>query len=111
MKVKIEGVMITLTESQISAIEKYKKLKLRSFKSFVKVLRFFRFKQDKEANNCFSRPGIHAEIIDYDGWHEVWMVGEGVKNSKLFPGGWQYSEPKELGEELHKATGGLQVQK
>lgn len=111
MKVKIEGVMITLTDNQILEIQRYRKRMERSARSFEKVLKFFKFKQDKEFTNTFSREGLYAEIIDRGNYHDVWMVGEGVKESHLFPGGWIYSEPHQLSEELHKATGGLQVQK
>jgi len=99
----VEGVRIELTKEQIAKVEKRRKQVQKSWLSFQNVLRHFGFRQLKDQKGCYSKGGWYAEIIDRGVWHDVWMVGSGLKDSHLFPGGWIYSEPRELNEELNKA--------
>lgn len=70
---------------------------------FQSVLRHFGFRQMKDQKGCYQKGNWYAEIIDHGGWHSVWMIGGGLKDTHLFPGGWSYHYPRELNDELSRA--------
>ena len=45
----------------------------------------------------------YAEIIDRGNYSDVWMVGDGLKSSTGFPGGWVYESPIEIETEVIKS--------
>lgn len=75
--------------------------------NFIPVLKKYGFRKCNTKNNDFwPDPDIvayenvpynwFAEILDYGGWKEVWLVGEGLKDCGRFPGGCNYVSPDEL---------------
>lgn len=104
MKVFVEGVEIELTKEQLAKVEKRRKQIESDFRSFKSVLRHFGFKQLKDQKDCFANDKWYAEIVNHGNWHSVWMTGQGLKNSHLFPGGWTYFEPNEIRDELYNAA-------
>jgi hypothetical protein len=48
--------------------------------------------------------GWYAEALDRGRYYDLWLVGHGLKQSSTYPGGWIYSEPKELADELKRVT-------
>jgi hypothetical protein len=113
MKAMFNGVEIQLTPEQIKVVTAAKEKHEKAVDGgFIKVLKSYGFEKMSSkgwANPdsvCFQHPthGWFAEIIDHGLWQNVWMVGTGLRNSQLFPGGWSYDEPQVLHEELSKAT-------
>ena len=100
----VEGIRISLTESQISIIEAEKRKREMCLNSFRKILLHFGFKETKESladgspsNQCWFENksyNWYAEItIHNENWQSVWMVGKGLKQGP-FPGGWIYNSTK-----------------
>lgn len=50
----------------------------------------------------YRKMGWYADVLGYLGFHEVWMIGAGLKDKQGYPGGWRYSYPEELREKLSK---------
>ena len=102
MKIKVDGVSITLTKEQIAEIERVKKERLAEMNSFKNALLKSGFKKlsikDKYAE-CYQNDdkGWYAEIIE---GARVWMVGAFLQQSYGFPGGWTYDTVEELRTEL-----------
>lgn len=106
MTVFIKGVRIKLNDKQIAEVDKELKSRERCRISFVKMLRKFGFRnEDKAFPNSFGNKTFdwYAEIIDRGNYSDVWMVGKELKSSGGFPGGWIYSEPKEIEDEIVRA--------
>lgn len=72
----------------------------RDKSELVKILKSFGF---KKANNTdfIHENGIYADVIDMGAFCEVWMTGQGCKQSAGFPGGYNYG-PDSLVTELNK---------
>lgn len=106
MKVIVDGVSITLTKTQVNHINKVKAERLKNLKTFEDALKRFGFKRHRDTrdkgyncDHCYANDekGWYAEIYDGD---RVWMVGNELKASTSFPGGWMYWTIKELIDEL-----------
>lgn len=108
MDVFVEGIRISLTESQISIIEEARRKRERDINSFRKILIHFGFKEIQEEGTPLnerlfenSKFNWYAELtIHNENWQSVWMTGKGLKKTHLFPGGWTYESPKEIENEL-----------
>ena len=106
MDVFIDGTRIKLTNSQEQLIRKHRRKLERGFRSMESVLKHFGFKKLKDSATSFEHLayGWYAEIYTHnENWHSVWMVGDKLKNSHLFPGGWNYDDTHELHHELTRA--------
>jgi hypothetical protein len=105
MKIIVEGVSIELTPAQIATIEKERKRREKCRGSFKRMLAKLGFRQSHDVPGSFSHKtnDWYAEIIDRRHYSDVWMVGDGLKNSTGFPGGWVYESPMELEKEVVKA--------
>lgn len=104
MKIKVDGVSITLTKRQVSQIERVKKERLAEMNSFKNALFKSGFKKINmnihgQYEECYANDekGWYAEIID---GNRVWMVGAFLQQSYGFPGGWTYDTVEELRTEL-----------
>lgn len=111
MKVKIKGVEITLTTEQEREIARVNKRWAREVSSLATVLRSFGFKkhtvtgEEGSVSSFYThvKNGWHAEIEKEKYYTHVWIVGNGLKDSGSFPGGWYYGEPQEITDELNRA--------
>jgi hypothetical protein len=102
MIVNINGCEIQLTEDQIQKIENHKRKLERASNSFHGTLILFGFRRIK-GEKAYSHPnGWYAEVtVHNENWIDLWMVGNGLKTSS-FLGGWIYSEPNEVAQELQR---------
>jgi hypothetical protein len=108
MDVFVEGIRISLTESQISIVEAEKRKREKCLNSFINILIHFGFKETIGKGTPSSvrwfenkRYNWYAELtIHNENWQSVWMVGKGLKQMSLFPGGWIYESPKEIENEI-----------
>jgi hypothetical protein len=101
----IDGVRIELTPAQVTKIEKEKKKRDRCIYSFKRMLTVLGFKPIKDLPGSFQHKDNdwYAELLN----DRVWIVGQGIKDSRSFPGGWVYWSPKEIKEEVTKRLGEL----
>lgn len=113
MKVTISGVEIQLTPEQTQLVYASKKKIERltgDVRAFTSVLLKYGFKRVSTVGwecpdqICFAHKGNGwwAEILDFKNFHEVWMVGNCLKDFG-FPGGANYGSPKEVAEALDEA--------
>ena len=99
----VDGVYIELTKEQSDLIDEHAQKRKRFRNSFTKMLRFFGFKKIRGIDSYIHvTQNWFADIHDRGSYHTCWMVGEGLKCSKLFPGGWVYESPEEIETELLK---------
>jgi hypothetical protein len=105
----IRGVRIELTPEQIKKIKQAENKLKRCRSSFEKMLRHLGFKQISDlppGHFEHKQQDWYAEIYNRGCYNDVWMVGNGLKSSG-FPGGWNYSSPQEIEEEILKALDNL----
>lgn len=108
MDITVKGVRIKLTEEQVKQIAIEEERRNKECKSFTSCLKYFGFKKVctkgwlNPNQNCWNNEdkGWWAEIHDYGGFKEVWIVGKDLKEVSSFPGGYTYSSPEEIIEEL-----------
>lgn len=69
---------------------------------FIKTLKELGFKKMNRSSISYEHGERHewyAEMLD----DRVWITGKGLKEMQSYPGGWVYSDPKELKEDVLKA--------
>lgn len=103
MTIVVEGVRIELTTEQISLILKERKRRERCRGSFKRMLSNLGFKPCKDLPGSFEHKVMpwYAEIVNHEGYSNVWMVGGDLKSAG-FPGGWIYHSPTEIETEVLK---------
>lgn len=109
-EILVNGVLISLTRQQLKKINTEIAERKEDKSAFEKVLFHYQFKKVDTTGwlnpkqDCYQHVYFNwwAEIVRHGGWHEVWLVGEGLKCGG-FPGGWNYGEPEYLQEEIEKA--------
>ena len=109
MDVVIRGCRIELTPEQIKKIKQAEGRLKQCRASFERTLRHFGFKQISDlppGNFEHKDQDWYAEIINHGCWNSVWMVGKGLMSNN-YPGGWNYSDVKDLQNEIVKALENL----
>lgn len=80
-------------------------------KTYRQILKHFGFERVTGKDRVkgivnFTHPknNWYAEILDYDYFKACWIVGDCIRSSIHYPGGWHCDTPEILFEELKNAT-------
>jgi len=89
MEAIINGVKITLTKTQVNAIQKVQNEREKCRNSFKRMLKSFGFKQMKGQPESFEHKvkNWYAEIHTMSNYDVVWMTGKGLKSTSAMPDG------------------------
>ena len=76
----------------------------QEFEAILQDAGFIKIRTHEDGDTAweYRKMGWYADVLGYLWGCEVWMIGPGLKDNPGYPGGWRYSYPEGLREELSK---------